>query len=225
MNSNDLKPASALALRLGVKCIAYGPPGSGKTPLSNSAPNPVMCVTEPGMLSMRKSPIKHAYDAYTAKRIDEFFDWFFKSAEAKKFDTLIVDSVSQMAESYIKDAQEHNKHGLKAYGEANTKVMDVLTQLYYMPNKHVYIVCKQEVYQEQEGMIKRPYFPGQELKIRVPHLFDEILHIDKVQMPPHGLVTAIRCKEIFGIMARDRSGNLNELEPPDLGALFTKAWS
>ena len=54
MNINDLKPASALALRLGVKCVAYGPPGSGKTPISNTAPNPVMLVTEPGMLSMRK---------------------------------------------------------------------------------------------------------------------------------------------------------------------------
>ena len=88
MNINDLKPASALALRLGVKCVAYGPPGSGKTPISNTAPNPVMLVTEPGMLSMRKSPIQHAYDAYTPDRIDQFFEWFFKSAETKNFDTL-----------------------------------------------------------------------------------------------------------------------------------------
>jgi hypothetical protein len=224
MNMTDLKPASALALRLGVKCIGYGPPGSGKTPLSNTAPNPVMLVTEPGMLSMRKSPLKHAYDAYTLERIDEFFNWFFNSPETKNFDTLIVDSVSQMCESYIAKAIKANKHGLRAYGEMATTVMDHLTKLYYMPNKHLYLICKQQVFQTNEGTIKRPYFPGQELPVRAPHLFDVVIHVDKVQHLQHGMVTGLRCLETFGIMARDRSGNLAEIEPPDLGALFAKAW-
>ncbi len=230
MNINDLKPASALALRLGVKCVAYGPPGSGKTPISNTAPNPVMLVTEPGMLSMRKSPIQHAYDAYTPDRIDQFFEWFFKSAETKNFDTLIVDSVSQMAEAYVskflgETSKAGNKqHGLRAYGEMATTIMDHLVKLYYMPNKHLYLICKQQILETNEGTIKRPYFPGKELPVRAPHLFDVIIHVDKIQHAEHGIVTALRCKEIFGITARDRSGNLDEFEPPNLAALFAKAW-
>ena len=35
---------------------------------------------------------------YSADKVDEFFDWFFKSNETKKFDTLAIDSVSQLAE-------------------------------------------------------------------------------------------------------------------------------
>ena len=160
----------------------------------------------------------------TLERIDEFFNWFFNSPETKNFDTLIVDSVSQMCESYIAKAIKANKHGLRAYGEMATTVMDHLTKLYYMPNKHLYLICKQQVFQTNEGTIKRPYFPGQELPVRAPHLFDVVIHVDKVQHLQHGMVTGLRCLETFGIMARDRSGNLAEIEPPDLGALFAKAW-
>jgi hypothetical protein len=35
----------------------------------------------------------------------------------------------------------------------------------------------------------------------------------------------IRCQESFDIMARDRSGKLNEIEPPDLSAIFSKCMS
>ena len=223
MNIKDLKPASALALRLGVKSVGYGPASSGKTPLSNTAPNPVMCVTEPGMLSMRKSPLKYAYDAYTAKRIDEFFEWVFGSTEVKKFDTIILDSLSQMCETYIEDAGKRNKHGLAAYGEANTKVMEILLKLYYMPQKHVYLIAKQEVYNDNGTMMKRPYFPGKELPIRIPHLFDLVMRIAIVPIPGFGNQLALQCQPDFDVIARDRSGNLLKYEEPDLTKLFTKA--
>jgi len=226
LNINDLKQPSALAMRLGVKALAYGPPGGGKTPISGTAPNPVMCITEPGMLSMRNSPLgKCAWPAFDSKSIDEFFAWFFGSKESKNFDSLVLDSASQMAEIYIKDAEKNNKHGLKAYGEANEKVLDILNKLYFMPEKHIYVICKQEIYNDSGIMQKRPFFPGKEVPIKAPHLFDAILHVAKVVIPGYGEQTAIRCKPTFDIMARDRSGNLNDLEPPNLTELFKKAFT
>ncbi|WBF76726.1 hypothetical protein PSV3_00253 [Septimatrevirus PSV33] len=73
-------------------------------------------------------------------------------------------------------------------------------------------------------MQKRPFFPGKDLNVKVPHLFDNVMHLGEASVP--GMpkpVRALRTKEIPEVFARDRLGNLNELEQPDLTALFAKA--
>ncbi len=225
MNLSQLKPASQLAQKFGVKALAYGGPGTGKTPMINTAPKPVLCVVEPGMLSMRTSNVP-AWEAYDADRIDEFFKWLFNSAEAKNFDTVGIDSISQLAEIFLTQELKRNKDGRKAYGEMSRRVMDIVNALYYLPQKHVYLIAKQSVLDEGGALRKKPYFPGQDLNVKIPHMYDEILHVGLSNVP--GMpkpVTAIRCLETFDVMARDRSGKLAELEPPDLYALFNKAMS
>lgn len=222
MNINQLKPASQLAQRFGAKSLIYGAPGSGKTPLINTAPSPVLCVVEPGMLSMRNSTIP-AWEAYTAEKIDEFFKWLFESKEASKFDTVAIDSISQLAEIFIIQELKRNKDGRKAYGEMSRRVMEILNNLYYMPQKHVVLIAKQTTVEENGTQKRRPFFPGQDLNVKVPHMYDEILHVGLAVIPGQAKpVTAIRCKESFDVMARDRSGMLNEYEPPDLNYLFNK---
>lgn len=225
MNKNDLKPASQLAQRFGVKAVAYGGPGTGKTPCINSAPRPVMCAIEPGMLSMRSSNVP-TFEAYDANKIDDFFKWFFTSAEAKAFDTLAIDSISQLAEVFLTQELSRNKDGRKVYGELSRRVMDIVNQLYYTPQKHIYLIAKQMVADDQGVQVKKPYFPGQDLNIKIPHFYDEILHFEFVNIPAQPKpVIGIRCHPSFDTVARDRSGKLNEIEPPDLSALFAKCMS
>lgn len=222
MNINDLKPASEFAKIYGCKVCCYGPPGSGKTPILNTAPRPLLLATEPGLLSMRGSTVP-TYTAYEPKKIDEFFDWFFKSNEVKGFDTLAIDSGSEMASIYLIDALKTNKHGMKAYGDMAENVERHLRKLYFLPNKHIYVIAKQDVIKETG--YKRPYFPGQYLPVSVPHLFDFILQLGIQSVPQVGQVSAFRCKESFDVMARARTGNLNEFEEPNLTKLFNKAMS
>lgn len=225
MQAKDLRPAGTFAQQYGVKMLAYGPPGAGKTPLINTAPRPVLMICEPGMLSMRGSTVP-AWEASTVERIDEFFDWVFRSPEARSYDTIGLDSASQMAEIILKAELKRNRDGRKAYGEMARKVLDHLTGLYYMQQKHAYLICKQALAEEEGTQTKRPYFPGQELNIQVPHLYDLIAHIAKTTVPGvQSQVLAIRTASTFGINARDRSGRLAELEQPDLTALFKKAMS
>lgn len=225
MQASQLKPASQLAQRFGVKALAYGGPGTGKTPMVNTAPRPVLCVVEPGMLSMRTSNVP-AWEAYDVPRINEFFKWLFTSNEARNYDTVGIDSISQLAEIILTEELKRNKDGRKAYGEMSRAVMEIVNALYYLPQKHVYLIGKQSTVDEGGIMRKKPYFPGQDLNVKIPHMYDEILHIGMSQvagMPKP--VVAIRTAETFDIMARDRSGRLAELEPPDLSALFAKAMS
>lgn len=165
-----------------------------------------------------------AWEAYTAGTITEFFTWFFNSAESKNFDTLGIDSVSQMAEIILNDELKINKDGRKAYGEMSRKIMDWINKLYFFPQKHLYLICKQTTVEEATVQKRRPYFPGQDLNVKVPHLFDEILHLGLHNIP--GVVGAQKAfctAEQFDLLARDRSGNLAAYEPPDLTALFNKA--
>lgn len=224
MNIQNLRPANDYAIKYGAKSIVYGAPGTGKTPIVNTAPRPVLCVIEPGMLSMRGSNVP-TWDAFTPKRIDEFFAWITSSNEARNFDTVAIDSLTQMAEVYLTDAQSHNKDGRKAYGELVNKVMMHLNSIYYLQNKHTYLICKQSAVEENSMLRFRPHFPGKELNVQIPHLFDIILHLAVHNIPNAGAYKAFHTVASLEAVARDRSGKLAEYEPCDLTALFAKAMS
>jgi hypothetical protein len=237
MKASDLKPLAKLAQRYGVKAVVYSKPGKGKTPMIAALPRPVILVTEPGTLSARKAPLTvPAWEAFTPEAVAEFFEWFFKSAEAKSFDSLGIDSGSQMAETLLSIELKRQKDGRKAYGEMSRKTMEYFDQLFFMPNKHIIIICKEMAVEvgknitRQDGVIvieptfqAQPYFPGKELNILVPHRYDGIFHLEDAQIPGVGKTVAIRTKGTDEVLARDRSGNLAELEPPDLAALIAKA--
>lgn len=226
MNINDLKPASHFAKKFGVKCLVYGGPGTGKTPIVQTAPNPVLCAVEPGLLSMRYAKNVATFEAYTPDKIDEFFKWFFNSNEAKRFDTIAIDSISQLATVYLEREEKKSKHGMQAYGEMARKVMNIVNNLYYMPEKHIYMIAKLDEYNDGDILKKRPNVPGNVLKADIPHLFDELFYIDLCQIP--GIVKpqiAFRTQNGFDYKARDRSGKLAEFEPPNLTNIFNKCMS
>jgi hypothetical protein len=183
-----------------------------------------MLACEPGTLSLRNVSNVPAWDAYTYPRIKEFFDWFFQSNESKTFDTLCIDSLSQLAEIVLAHFLPMHKDPRKAYGDLSQTTMKWVNDLYFRPETNLYLICKQ-ITVDENGTMKKPYFPGQDLNVKIPHLFDEIWHIAPALVPGAGPkpVTAVRCHPSFDIMARDRSGNLAEFEQPNLANLFNKA--
>lgn len=227
MNINDLRYAGDYARTYGAKAIVYGPPGSAKTPLVGTAPRPLLLSCEAGLLSMRGSQVP-TYQAFTADKIDEFFDWFFGSAESKQFDTLAVDSASQIADIYLqsiltgKSKSGNKKHGQQAYGDMAEACMKHFRKLYVMEQKHVYLISK-----ENNGSdMKRPYFPGNVLNVEVPHMFDFILHLARHNVPGvPGNPLSFQCNQTIDILARNRTGNLADYEPPHFGQLIMKAMS
>lgn len=218
MNIKDLREIKEFAQKYGCKAIVYGGTGSGKTPISNTCINPIMLACEPGLLSMRNSTIP-GYYAETAEKIDEFFKWLFFSGETKNFDTVIVDSISFMADTYLQRALKSKKHGLQAYGDMATCVMDHLRPLYFLQQKHTYLIAKEQIVADQ----KRIYFPGDILNKEVPGLYDFILHLGIKNVPQVGQTKAFQCNETFDILARNRTGNLNDYEQPNFGQLCLKA--
>lgn len=228
MNLASLRPASAYAVNLGVKAIVYGPAGSGKTPLINTAPRPVLLACEPGLLSMRGSTVPTFIGA-TAKSIDEFFDWLFSSAEVKNFDTIAIDSLSQLCEIYLEEALSgkskggNRVHGLAAYGAMATDVLKHIERLYFLQQKHAYLIAKLDSVQGTVANYARPYYPGRQLPVMMPHKYDQILHLDIHNVPGVGQVRSFQCQGTIDVMARDRTGQLSMFEEPDFGKLVAKA--
>lgn len=220
-------------MRFGVKMVTYGPPGSGKTPLIKTAPRPVLLVTEPGMLTMRDSNVP-AYMANTSARLEEFFEWAGKSTEMRNFDTVGIDSGSQLAEIVLGEKFAQYKDGRKAYGEMSKQCSDWFDDLFYMQEKHIYIIAKQ-TFEETVSTgfangipqitTKRkaaPFFPGKDLPMKISHRYDLICQANGASgnIKPH-----FRCLDSDSITARDRSGKLDDYEPLHLGELFKKAMS
>jgi hypothetical protein len=227
MNINDLRPASDFARRFGVKHINYGPPGTGKTPLINTAPRPVLLAVEPGLLSMKNSNVPTFY-APTVARVNEFFSWLFGSAEARNFDTVGIDSGSQICELILdeelskKSASGKKVDGKAAYGEMSRRAFNMyLGPLYFMENKHMYIICKQALVDIDGTTYRAPSFPGKDLYTKVPHLYDLITHFDRPAFQPQA-APVLRTIGDMTVLARSRGGNLQPFEQPDLAALYSK---
>ena len=233
MSSPEIKAAREHATLFGVKALIYGPAGVGKTPIIASAPRPLLLSIEPGLLSMRNSDVPTTL-AHDAKAIDDFFKWFFNSNETKAYDTLGIDSASYMASVYLLAAtrgtskQGNKKHGMAAYGEMADNVMEHLRTLFYVKEKHVYLICKEEIADVDYQSLRRPYFPGNVLNTDLPYLYDFILRLGKynsIPGAPPGEHLAFQCVGNMNVLARNRTGNLNEYEPPNFSDLVNKAMS
>src|SRR6267154_1253218 len=130
------------------------------------------------------------------------------------------DSVSQLADVYLQQSLKDNKHGMKAYGEMAESTMAHLRTLYYTKEKHTYLICKEETKNLDNQTVRRPYFPGQVLPIDIPHMYDIIARLAKTNVPGQlGEVLAFQCVGNMNVLARNRTGNLNEFEEPNFSKL------
>jgi AAA domain len=221
MNASDLRPASQIAQLYGVKMLAYGGPGTGKTPLVQTAPYPVVMATEPGLLSLRNTNVP-VWEAYTYPRMIEFYRWLLQSSEARQFQTVCIDSVSQMAEQRLNELWPQAKDKRQAYGEMSRNIMEILTGIYYARYMHVYLIAKQGELDINGVSRVRPFFPGQDLNVKVPHLYDLVLHVEYLPDPTGKTQRVFRTRDNYYTTARDRTGTLDEIEYAHLGNVIAK---
>ena len=210
----------------GIKTLLYGRSGSGKTPTAATAPNVVMISAESGLLSIKRNnpPIPYI-EIRNMTDLIEAYNWSKGSQEAQQFQTVALDSISEIMEVLLTHEKGQNKDPRKAYGELADKGIGIIRAFRDLPGKHTVIVCKEE-YVKDEGngmMIYQPMLPGKQLGQQIPYFFDETFRMvvgnDPVSKQEW---RALRTRLSFSEVARDRSGLLNEFEPPNLTAVFNK---
>lgn len=206
----------------GIKMLVHGQAGIGKTCLCASLPSPIILSVESGLLSLAGFDIP-AIEIKTLDDLSEAYDWVANSEEAKQYQSVCLDSISEIAEVVLSNEKDKEKDPRKAYGNLQDIMLDLMRAFRDLSGKNVYFSAKQERIQDDSGrLLFGPSMPGQKLAQQVPYLFDEVFCYQMVRdennVPKRVLLT-----QPDGIsVAKDRSGKLDLWEEPDLGAIINK---
>lgn len=218
----NLKNTGTLTADFGVKMLVYGQAGAGKTTLIKTLPNPIVLSAEGGLLSIQDANLPYI-EVSSMDDLREAYQWCKDSKESAGYDSIALDSISEVAEVVLNHELKKNKDGRAAYGEMNTTMQELIRSFRDLPGKHVYMSAKLEKSQDEMGKILyNPGMPGKSLTQGVPYFFDEVLAL-RVERDAEGVTQrAIMCDGDGAWLAKDRSGKLSSWESPDLGAIIAK---
>ena len=205
----------------GVKIIVYGQAGAGKTSLIPTLPTPIILSAEAGLLSIQKSNLPYI----EIKSMDDLkaaYLWLAKSDDAKAYESIAIDSISEIAEVVLVAEKKANKDGRAAYGEMGAIMTDLIRAFRDLP-KNVLFSAKMEKSQDEMGrMLYSPSMPGNKIGQSLPYFFDEVFAL-RVEKDNEGKPQRLlQCKPCNQWQAKDRSTKLNDFEAPDLGAIIRK---
>ena len=207
----------------GVKVLVYGQAGVGKTVLCSTAPNPIILSAEGGELSLRNLRIP-MIEITTVQDLIEAHQWLSSSAEAKQFQTVCIDSLSEVAEVVLNNAKRQVKDPRQAYGELIEKMESIIRMFRDLPGMNVYMSAKMEPMKDElTGVVKYgPAMPGSKLSSKLPYFFDEVFRLGINKTPQGESYRFLQTQPDLQYEAKDRSGVLAPVEPPHLTQLFNK---
>jgi phage nucleotide-binding protein len=217
----NVKTTGSLAAN-GVKVLVYGQAGAGKTSLVKTLPKPIVLSAEGGLLSIQDAdlPFIEISDMDTLK---EAYSWLAGSDEAKQYQSVALDSISEIAEVVLNAEKKATKDPRQAYGAMQEQMADIIRAFRDLPGRHVYMSAKLEKTQDEMGrVLYAPSMPGNKTGQALPYFFDEVLAL-RVEKDGEGVTQrALMCDSDGLWLAKDRSGKLEAWEAPDLGAIIAK---
>lgn len=206
----------------GVKVLVYGHAGAGKTTLTATLPAPIVISAEGGLLSIKDADIPYI-EVNSMDTLKEAYDWLSSSAEAKDFQSVALDSISEIAEVVLNYEKKVAKDPRQAYGAMQEQMTDIIRAFRDISGKHVYMSAKCEKSQDETGrLLYAPSMPGNKLGQALPYFFDEVLALRLEKDAEGNPVRALMCESDGLWQAKDRSGKLSAWETPDLGAIIGK---
>jgi hypothetical protein len=208
--------------KAGVNFCVYGEAGIGKTTLCGTAPDPLIISAEGGLMSLSDQDIP----VFTIKnRVDcnEIYDWLTSSKEAGKYQTVCIDSLSEIAEVLLTDEKKLTKDARQAYGVMNDE-MAILVRAFRDLDMHVYFSCKmKKMVSEVSGAINyTPSVPGQAFLQALPYFFDELFVMRYGKLEDGTLYRYVQTQGDLQYLAKDRSGKLAKVTKPDITDMLNK---
>lgn len=217
----NLRSTSDLSAN-GLKVLVYGQAGAGKTSLIQTLPNPIILSAEGGLLSIQDAGLPYI-EITSMSELKEAYEWVINSDEAKQFQSVALDSISEIAEVVLDYEKKVAKDPRQAYGEMQTKMAEVIRLFRDISFKNVYMSAKLEKTQDEMGrVLYAPSMPGNKTGQSLPYYFDEVLAL-RVEKDAEGITQrALMCDSDGLWLAKDRSGKLDQWEAPDLTAIIKK---
>ena len=206
----------------GVKILCYGAAGAGKTSLIKTLPNPIVLSAEGGLLSIQDADLPYI-EISDMETLQEAYKWLTESTEASGFQSVALDSISEIAEVVLNAEKKATKDPRQAYGAMQEQMADIIRAFRDLPGKHVYFTAKCEKAQDEQGrMLYSPSMPGKSLTQGISYYFDLVLALRVEKDADGNTQRALMCDSDGLWLAKDRSGKLAAWEAPDLGAIIAK---
>ena len=203
-----------------VKILVHGPAGSGKTRLcGTTGGKPIILSAESGLLSLRGQDI----DVIEIKNMDDLREAYSFLQSDDKYDWVCLDSVSEIAEVVLSTEKGKTNDPRKAYGEMQEIMMTLMRSFRDLP-KNIYFSAKQDRIKDEVtgGILFGPSASGQKIGPAMPYLFDEVFALHSWKDNEGNIQRALQTIKDAQYEAKDRSGSLDMVEPPDLGAIYKK---
>ena len=217
----NVKTTGSLAAN-GVKVLVYGQAGAGKTSLIKTLPNPIVLSAEGGLLSIQDADLPYIEISDMAT-LQEAYKWLTESADAKGFQSVALDSISEIAEVVLNAEKKATKDPRQAYGAMQEQMADIIRAFRDIGGKNVYMSAKLEKTQDEMGrVLYAPSMPGNKTGQALPYFFDEVLALRVEKDAEGNTQRALMCDSDGLWLAKDRSGKLAAWEAPDLGAIIAK---
>lgn len=206
----------------GVKFLVYGQAGAGKTSLIPTLPNPVVLSAEGGLLSIADAEVPFI-EIGSMDDLQEAYKWLTESPDAQQFQSVALDSISEIAEVVLTAEKKKTKDPRQAYGQLQDMMSDIIRAFRDLPGKHVYFSAKLEKSQDEMGRILyAPSMPGNKLSQMLPYYFDSVFALRVEKDADGNTHRALMCDSDGLWSAKDRSGKLDAWEQPNLGDIIRK---
>lgn len=206
----------------GAKVLAYGQAGAGKTTALATAPAPIILSAEAGLLSLSHVDVPYI-EVTSMAAIGEAYEWLTESDEAKQYQTVCLDSLSEIAEVVLSEERARTKDPRQAYGAMADQMAQLIRMFRDLPGRHVVMTAKLDKSQDEQGrMLWSPSMPGTKTGQSLPYYFDEVLALQIHRDAEGNTTRAFLCESDGSWVAKDRSGRLAQWEAPDFAAIFAK---
>lgn len=208
----------------GIKAILYGQSGTGKTYSIVTLPekeNTLILSAEAGLMSIKD--VGKDLDVVVINGMDDLRGAFSFLNGDTKYTTVVLDSLTEIAEQVLGDEKKKCNDPRKAYGELQNIMVSLIKSFRDLKGKNVLFLCKAERTANDDGIqLYAPSMPGNKLSQAIPYLTDLVFAMRIKEGEDGSMIRAFMTQPDLQYSAKDRSGTLGQFETPDWSVIFEK---
>ena len=172
--------------------------------------------------------------AFSQAHYDHVIEKYGDPGQLGRYQTFFLDSITQLSRqcfAWCKTqpgavSDRSGKPDLRAaYGLLGQEMIGALTHLQHARGKNVVFVCiLDERLDDFNRKVFVPQIEGSKTSLELPGIVDEVVTLAEIKAEDGSTYRAFVTHTVnpYGFPAKDRSGRLDLLEPPHLGALIAK---
>jgi len=233
----QLKNTNDIAFDTGIKLLIYGQSGIGKTYAASTCPRPIIFSTEGGNRSLAGFNLPYI-DVERGDDLEKIYAWASQSKEAKNYDTIFIDSLSDLGErmqleEIIKSETlaRFNKSAVDKWGAYNslkTRTLKLIQNFKSLREKNIVFTSLLDTNKnDTTGVtLEGPLYPGKASSLYLQAAFDFVfpmsIHHHAADNKDYRIFRTVSngqqiCKVREGLVK-----TLNELELADIGLIIKK---